>query len=79
MDIVTIGLIYDMTNPEDMVALEGWHVDSIQQILGAEAFLTKPATPRHVFAGVSNEDVYRYRFESEKQATLFLGTDHDIT
>lgn len=75
MDISEIGLIYNMTNPEEPVALEGWHVNTLQSIDGAEAFLITVNSPRHGFFGVPDENVYHYRFDSREQAHTFLNTE----
>jgi hypothetical protein len=72
MDISEIGLIYDMTNPEEPIALEGWHVNTLQPIDGAEEFLITVNSPSHGFFGVPDNQVYHYRFESKEQAKLYI-------
>lgn len=70
MTIVQIGLIYDTSDPENPVLLDGWHVDSLQPIKGAEAFLINPSNPKHGFAGV--DFCYKYKFSSKEQAKEYL-------
>lgn len=72
MDISEIGLIYDMTNPENPVALDGWHVNTLQPIVDAEQYLVAPNTPKFGVLGVPNNEVYHYRFESQNQADSYL-------
>lgn len=72
VDIVQVGLIFDKTDPERPVALDGWHIDWLQPIPNAEAFLIAVGTPCHGFLGVPDAQVYRYRFDSELQARSVL-------
>jgi hypothetical protein len=72
MDFVEIGLIYDRTDQENPVARDGWHVDSLQRIVGAEQFLVTPSSPAHGFAGVPDPDVFRYKFDSKEQFESLL-------
>ena len=62
MDIKELGTLYD-----NEVALPGWHVDSLQQIEGADSYLITPGSPSHGFAGVPDSEVYRYRFDNPEQ------------
>jgi hypothetical protein len=78
MDISEIGLIYNMANPEEPVALEGWHVNTLQPIDGAEEFLIVVNSPSHGFFGVPNESVYHYKFSSKEQAQMFLNTEEVV-
>lgn len=70
MAYVQIGVIYDETDQENPLAIDGWHVDSLEPIEGAEAFLIDPSQPRHQFAGV--EHCFKYKFDSKEQADEYL-------
>ena len=78
MAFVEIGVIYDLIPAEiegdepTFVALEGWHVDSLEPLEGAEPFLVTPTTASHGFAGVPDSQVYRYKFENKYQAKNFI-------
>jgi len=45
--------------------VDGYHIDTLESIEGAEDYLVYPVTPHHGFAGVALDDVYRYRFPTE--------------
>ena len=70
MNIVILGNVFDMSDPESPTKLPGYHVDSISPIAGADDFLVTPKTPRHKFSGVSES--YRYRSNSKQHAESFL-------
>ena len=72
MDIVTIGLMFDSTGPENPVQLDGWHVNSLQLIPDADSFLVHPKNPKVGVSGHSLESVHRYVFESKEQAAEYL-------
>lgn len=72
MDISRIGLMFDNTDPENPVALEGWHINTLQPIPNAEAFLVTVNSPSFGFLGVPQEQVLYYVFESEEQAESYL-------
>jgi len=68
-----IGLMYDLTAPENPVAREGWHVNVIGAIEGADEFIVTPATPSRVFAG--NPPMTCYKFNSKAHFESFLEGD----
>ncbi len=70
MSIVELGFLYDETDPKNPVKLEGWHVDSLEAIPGADDFLIKPDSPKHGFLGV--ESCFKYRFYNKAHAQLFI-------
>lgn len=73
MSLDIIGKMYNVTgDPENptVTELEGWHVNSTEQIDGLEQYAVTPTVPKQVFAGV---DTYCYRFDSEQQAKELLG------
>ena len=72
MDIARIGLMYDNTDPENPVVLEGWHVNTLQPIANAELFLVEVNSPSFGFLGVPQSQVIYYRFDSEEQAEAML-------
>lgn len=47
-------------------AVDGVHIDTLEAIEGADAFLVTPATPQHGFAGVPLDQVFRYKFPNEE-------------
>lgn len=73
MSLYIIGTIYDIdnTDPENPIAapVDGWHVNSTEQLEGLEDYLVTPTVPRVVFAGV---ETWFYRFDSEAQALELL-------
>ena len=75
MDYYEIGLMYDLANPEEPVALEGWYVNSLQLIEGAEEFLIVVNSPSHGFFGVPDSEVHYYKFDSQEQAQSFLNKE----
>jgi len=50
--------------------LPGWHVNSIEPIVGAEAFLVTPENHFRKFSGVA--EFYCYRFDSKQHALDYL-------
>lgn len=67
--------MFDNTNPENPVALEGWHVNTLQPIPNAEEFLVTVNSPSFGFLGVPQEQVLYYVFESKEQADSFINLD----
>lgn len=65
-----IGLMYDLADPENPVAREGWHVNVIGSIEGANEFIVTPATPSRVFAG--NPPMTCYKFNDKAHFESFL-------
>lgn len=75
MDIIKIGLMFDNTDPLNPIQLVGWHVNTLQPILGAEEYLIVPLNPKFGVLGVPNNLVYHYKFESQSQADSYLPTE----
>lgn len=55
---------------KDGQVYEGYHVNSLTMIDGADDHLVYPESPTRVFAG--NDDFYCYRFKDEKQFRSFV-------
>lgn len=75
MAIVHIGVMYDIKHINDEVvatAKDGWHVDSLVEILDAEDFLINVETPNHMFLGVEDSTVFKYKFDSKEHANLYI-------
>lgn len=72
MDIIHLGVLFDRTDPENPTPKTGWHVDSSEEITGAQDYLVSPNNPKHFFSGV--EYSYRYCFPSKKVAELYAPT-----
>ena len=73
MAIDIIGTMYDSTDPESPVAKPGWHVNSDEQIAGADAFEVFPDSPSRVFSG--NPPMHCYKFDSKQHADSFLNAE----
>lgn len=70
MAIDIIGTMYDTTDPDNPVAKPGWHVNTDEQIYGADAFEVFPETPFRVISG--NPPMHCYKFDSQVQFESFL-------
>lgn len=70
MVIDEIGLVYDKTDPENPVAVDGWHVNVIGSIEGVDEFIVTPATPSRVFAG--NPQMTCYKFNDKAHFNSFM-------
>lgn len=65
-----IGLIYDMADPESPQAMDGWHVNVIGSILGADAFIVAPSSPSRVFAGAPAMNCYKFNNKAHFESFL---------
>lgn len=76
MTQVTVTITTQVGVDEDdnpiLEVVDGYHVDSLAPIEGADDFLTTPATPQHGFLGVPLGDVYRYKFNDEAHYHEFV-------
>lgn len=72
--VIRLGTLYDLSNPDNPIKLEGYHVDSIVKIKGADKYLITPSSPMHKFAGA---ETFHYKFNSIDDANKFL-TDEVI-
>lgn len=65
---VIIGKLYDVDNPEPetptVIELDGFHVNSTDEVQEWQQFKVEPSTPRHTFFGVPTH-FYRFADESE--------------
>ena len=68
MEFDIIGTMYD-----GEVALAGWHVNSLQPILGAEDFEVYPNSPSRVYAGEPKQCYYV--FDSEAHFKEITGAE----
>jgi hypothetical protein len=73
-----IGVIYTDTGEQDsegnpiFASLEGFHVNTLEPIEGADAHLVTPNPHSRVFAGIPIENHIFYRFLDEAQYREFL-------
>lgn len=65
-----IGLMYDLTDPENPVAKPGWHVNVIGSIEGADEFIVTPETPSRVFAGSPAMTCYKFNDKAHFESFL---------
>jgi hypothetical protein len=63
MNISVIGIMYDTTDPENPVVLDGYHVNTDEPIPGRKVLDVK--TPFRKFAG--SDVVYCYKFSSQEE------------
>lgn len=75
MDTIEIGLMFDNTDPENPIQLEGWHVNSMQLIPDADGFLVYPENPKVGVLGHPLEAVHRYVFHNKEHADTFINLD----
>jgi hypothetical protein len=73
-----IGLIYTDTGEVDgegnpiLAPLDGFHVNTLEAIEGADDYIVTPNPHSRVFSGVPIEQHLFYRFESEEQYREFV-------
>lgn len=65
-----IGLIYDITDPENPAPMDGWHVNVIGSIVGADAFIVTPSSPSRVFAGAPTMTCYKFNDKAHFKSFL---------
>ena len=82
--IDTIGIIYEPTGTiltdadgneyPEMAPVAGWHINTPAKLIGLDAYLVTPATPRRQFAG---HKTYCYTFADQATADAILYNETD--
>jgi hypothetical protein len=73
MDIDVIGTMYDMSDFDAPAALQGYHVNTSEDVPQWSEFKVSPVTPARLFMGV--DAVHCYKFESKSQFEALRGEE----
>jgi hypothetical protein len=69
MALDIIGLIHVINDDETVTTLDGWYVNSTEILKGLDDYLVIPKVPMRITSGVKT---FFYKFDSQKQAEVFL-------